>query len=314
MRRVILKDSNPALQFVYTLLIFVAAWLVFQVIALLSGALIYKIGFSEIQTVLSDYDNPLFVSFQKYIQAVISTGIFIVGPLVVAFTLSNNIFKFLKVDYFPGGTVTFLVSLVMILSLPMNNYFTYLNNLLDLEGISPSLQNYFEEMEIRAENIYKRFLNVQGIGLLLINILIVAVIPSIGEELLFRGILQKIFIRWTKSTFAGVLITSLTFAFLHLQFLSVLPRFVLGMVLGYMFVWTKSLWMPIIAHFVNNALAVIYYYAIYNGMIGDGIEHIGQPDYAPVYAMLSIVIVILLLFVIRRIMRDRTIRTEHVMP
>jgi membrane protease YdiL (CAAX protease family) len=312
MRRVILRDSSPGLQFVFSLLIVVAAWLVFQLVALLTGALLYNIGFSEIQNVLTNYDNPVYISYQKYVQSVISTGMFIIAPLTIAFTFSNNIFNYLKLNYFPGITLTFLAGLLMILSLPMNNYFTYLNNLLNLEGIFPTLQSYFEDMEVRAENVFEGFLNVDSIWLLLVNILVVAVIPAIGEELLFRGVLQKIFIRWTKNTFIGVVITSIAFAMLHLQFLSVLPRFILSMVLGYMFVWTKSLWIPIIAHFVNNALAVIYYYAIYNGKIGDGIEHIGQPDNAPVYALLSMVIVIILMFVIRRMMRDRINQTENV--
>lgn len=300
-----MQDSRPGIQFVFVLLVFIAAWLIFQLFALLTGALIFNIRFSEITNVLTDYDNPVYVSYMKYIQTVLSTGMFIIAPLAIAFTLSDNIFKYLKLDHFPRFSIISLVSLVMVLSLPMNNYFTYLNNLLNLESISPTIQDYFENLEIEAENMFERFLDVRGMGSLLINIVIVAVIPALGEELMFRGVLQKIFIRWTKNTFIGVLITSLAFAVMHMQFLSVLPRFVLGMVLGYMFVWTRSLWMPILAHFVNNALAVIYYYAMYNDMIGKGIDELGKPGNTTVYAFLSMVIVVILMFVIRRINRDR---------
>ena len=314
MKRGYFKDSSPGLQFVFSLLLVLAAWLVFQLVALLTGALFFNIGLRDIQMVMSDLSNPVFISYQKYLQAVISMGMFILAPLAIAYSLSENSRRFLKLDYYPKHTVAFLVSLLMILSLPMNNYFTYLNNLLNLNDISPGIQQYIEEMEVKAGDLFERFLNVNGIWPLLLNIFVIAVIPAIGEELLFRGVLQKIFINWTKNVFLGVLITSIAFALLHFQFLSVLPRFVLGMVLGYMFVWTRSLWMPILAHFVNNALAVVYYYLMYNGYIGEGIEHVGKPDARPVYALLSTAIVLIILFVVRRMMRDKLSRSQHVKP
>jgi len=298
----------------FSLMIILASWLVFQLLSILSGALIFDVGLKDIQTVMNDYENPVSIAYQKYIQSIISTGMFIIGPLIIAMALSSDIRKYLKINFYPGHTVTFLVCLLMVLSLPMNNFFTYLNNLIDLNEVFPSAQEYMEDMEVRAEGLFERFLSVSGIWPLLVNIFVVAVVPAVGEEVLFRGVLQNIFIRWTKNTFLGVLITSLAFALLHFQFLSVLPRFVLGMVLGYIFVWTRSLWMPIIAHFVNNAFAVVYYYFMYNGSLGDRLENMGKPYNDPAYAFLSAVIILILLFVIRIIMKDKKsqIRSEKI--
>ncbi|MFW5645091.1 MAG: CPBP family intramembrane glutamic endopeptidase [Bacteroidota bacterium] len=305
MRPSYLNDSRPAMHFLFSLLIVLASWLVFQLLALLTGAFFFDVGIQEIQAALNDYQDPVNIAYQKYLQSVISLGMFVVAPLIIAFSLSDNILKYFRLDYYPGHSVAFLIALVMTLSLPMNNYFTYLNGQLSLpEGFS-GIQDYMEDKEQQAQQVFERFLNVRGIWPLLINILVIGIIPSIGEELLFRGVLQKIFIKWTKNAFLGVFITSLAFAILHFQFLSVLPRFVLGLILGYMFVWTRSLWMPIIAHFVNNTLAVVYYHLMYNNKIGEGIENVGKPENDPVYAILSIVIVSVLLFVIRRIMIEK---------
>jgi hypothetical protein len=300
-----LQYSKPGVQILFSLMIVLTAWLIFQLIAILSGALIFGVGFSDIQGVLNDMDDPSSIAYQKYLQTVISLGMFILAPITIALALSDNFRSYIKIDFYPGHTVTFLVILLMILALPMNNFFTYLNNLLDLSETMPRMQEYLVDMEMKAEQLFESFLNVSGLGPLLINLLVVAVVPAIGEELLFRGVLQDLFIRWTRNTFIGVLITSLAFALLHFQFLSVLPRFVLGMILGYIFVWTRSLWMPILAHFINNALAVIYYHYLYNGSIERGIENVGKPDHDPVYAALSLVIIGILLFVIRRMMRDK---------
>lgn len=301
-----LKDSSPGVQFLFSLLIVIASWLIFQLLALLTGALIFDVGLNDIQSALNDYNDPVNIAYQKYLQSVISIGMFVAAPLAIAFSLSDNSIKFFRLDYYPGHTVAFLVALLMILSLPMNNYFTYLNGLLELPGPFSGVQEYMVDKETRTQQVFERFLNVSGIGALLVNILVIAIIPAIGEELLFRGVLQKIFIRWTNNIFLGVLITSLVFAVLHFQFLSVLPRFILGMILGYIFVWTRSLWMPVIAHFVNNALAVVYFHLMYNNKIGEGIENVGKPENEPVYAMLSIGIVLVLLFVIRRLMLEKT--------
>lgn len=311
MRPSYLKDSKPSLQFLFSLLIVLASWLVFQLLALLSGAILFGVSLSEIQPALNDSVDPVNIAYQKYLQSVISLGMFVVAPLTIAYSLSSNSIKgYLKLDYYPGHSVALLVAIIMILSLPMNNYFTYLNGQLDLPQGFSGIQDYMEDQENRAYKVFERFLNVTGVGPLLINLLVIGVIPAIGEELLFRGVLQKIFIRWTRNAFFGVLITSIAFAVLHFQFLSVLPRFVLGMILGYIFVWTRSLWMPIIAHFVNNALAVIYYHLMYNNKIGEGIEHVGKPENDQIYAILSIVIVIILLFVIRRIMLEKSSRYQ----
>lgn len=90
------------------------------------------------------------------------------------------------------------------------------------------------------------------------NILIIAIMAGIGEELLFRGVLQKILINWTRNTHVGILCAAIIFSAIHFQFFGFFPRMILGMVLGYLYVWSKSIWVPIIAHALNNALTVTF--------------------------------------------------------
>jgi membrane protease YdiL (CAAX protease family) len=258
--------------------------------------------------------DPLSVNYQKYLQFVISLGMFIIAPLIAVYFLSDRMWTFLRADFWPGFTVSMLIALLMVLALPMNNYFTYLNNLLDVGIVSESLQNYFVEKEAQAEKVFEAFLRVSGTLPLIINIVLIALIPAVGEELLFRGVLQNILVRWTKNTFTGVIITSAVFALLHFQFLSVLPRFILGMVLGYIFVWTRSIWMPILAHLVNNAFAVIYYYMMFNGYVGGEMEHVGKPGYAPIYGFLSTLITGVLLYVVWKMMKTRVSQYRHERP
>ena len=95
---------------------------------------------------------------------------------------------------------------------------------------------------------------------LLINLVIIGLIAAIAEEIFFRGILQQIFKEWSKSIHSSVLITAFLFSAIHMQFSGFLPRFILGILLGYMYYWTKTIWIPIIIHFINNGIIVILSY------------------------------------------------------
>lgn len=302
--------SSPGMQFLLSLLIILSTWLIFQLIAILSGALFFDVGFQQITDVLNNSADITAINYQKYVQSVISVGMFIVSSLLISFLISENMWDFLKANFFPGLLISLLVILVMVFTLPLSNFLTYLNNQLDMSSLFPSLQEYMENMESEAEKIFERFLDQRGVVSLLVNILVIAVIPGIGEELLFRGVLQRVFIKWTKNVFTAVIITSLVFALLHFQFLSVLPRFILGIILGYIYVWTGSLWMPVLAHFANNAMAVIYYHYMYNGSLGEGIENVGKPEYHPIYALLGTILIVVLMAVIWRLMQEKINRPQ----
>ena len=98
-----------------------------------------------------------------------------------------------------------------------------------------------------------------------------AILPAIGEELLFRGVFQRLLTEWTRNIHWGIILAALLFSFFHFEFYGFLPRFLLGVFFGYLFVWTSSIWVPILAHFTNNFIIVVYsfYQATGNRSITD---------------------------------------------
>jgi membrane protease YdiL (CAAX protease family) len=278
----------------------IAFWIIFQMLSLLSGMLIFSYDFSEILVAFENLDEAQNLALLKYIQAGTSIGMFILASLVSAYFISDNPVSFLKLDRIPGWFIIVIVCILIVITLPMNNYLTYLNGKLQVpEGIY-WLQEYFERKEGEMENIMVKFLKVSGPVPLLINIFVIALIPAIGEELLFRGIVQPLASKGFRSIHAGVILTAFLFGILHFQFLSFLPRFVLGILLGYIYLYTASLWMPILAHFVNNGLAVVFYYMYYSGQTGDQLEDMGTPGHAPFYTFISIILVVMLLYFLRK--------------
>jgi membrane protease YdiL (CAAX protease family) len=130
--------------------------------------------------------------------------------------------------------------------------------------------------EEEAQQLTDAFLVTDRVGGFLFNLLMIAVVAAIGEELIFRGILVRLFKEWTNNVHVAVFLPALIFSALHLQFYGFLPRLVLGIFLGYLFVWTGSLRVPIIIHFLNNAFAVVLAFLDSRGILQIDVEQVGS--------------------------------------
>lgn len=120
----------------------------------------------------------------------------------------------------------------------------------------------------------------------------IAVIPAIGEELLFRGLMQRHLAESFRNVHIAIVVTAVIFSLVHMQIYSFLPRFFLGIVLGYMLVIGRSIWYPIIAHFINNAVGVIFYYLANQQKADETLEEIGTSESMPMLALISLVAVV----------------------
>ena len=103
----------------------------------------------------------------------------------------------------------------------------------------------------------QQFLKARSSGEVFLNVIIIALLPAICEEVCFRGALQRIMIHITKNAWTGIIVTALLFSALHLQFQGFFPRMFLGIILGAIYWYSGSLWPSILAHFVNNAIQVV---------------------------------------------------------
>ena len=296
MNRAILSDASPSVKLIFAALVVVGTWFVFQIIAVTTGMVIFSVSMENALDIMQTRQNPDGVAFLKYVQGITATGLFIVSSLIIAYFLDTSVTGYLYLDRIPNRFYFVLVALLTISILPFTNLLTEINGLLQLPEFLNPVQKFFTEKEAQMEEIMRSFLDVRGIGAFLVNVLIIAVIPAIGEELLFRGVFQRLFISLTKNAHVGIFITAFLFSALHLQFLSFLPRMVLGVLFGYLVLWSKSLWPAILAHFLNNSLALAYYHLLYSGKIEVDLEHLGTPGHSLYIGLLSMVISAVLFF------------------
>ena len=188
---------------------------------------------------------------------------------------------------------------VMFVSLPMTNLLTDWNEKMSL-GALKALEDLLQQMEEAAGDLTERMLQVDSIGGLLVNLVVIALIPAIGEELTFRGVLQQALVKGCKNAHVGIFLSAAIFSFIHFQFYGFLPRMFLGLLLGYLFYYSGSLWTSILMHFVNNGSAVVVAYFEHRNQIGTSVEDFGSTD-SPWLLAASLVGTVLLIILCSKI-------------
>ncbi len=105
--------------------------------------------------------------------------------------------------------------------------------------------------------IMKKLMENTSIGSLLFTLLVLAVTPAFAEEMFFRGIVMRFFHKRTKNLAFAILMSAGLFALFHFQVYNLLSIFIMGMILGYVYYYTGSIWVSVIVHFVNNGLQIV---------------------------------------------------------
>ena len=240
----------------------------------------------------------------KVMQLIQSFGLFVIPPFVMASLWSNNAFEFLRLKSTLRWTTVLYVVAFMLVAIPFINMLSWLNQQIILPEALSEIEKMMQSSEVQIAEITEKMLNVSTLGALLFNVFLVAVVPALGEELFFRGTIQRLLSDWKGALFA-IWITAFVFSAIHMQFYGFLPRMLLGAFLGYLLLWSGSLWLPIIAHFVNNSVAVVFYYLKFNEVKVIDVETIGTDDTLWL-GIVSGIVCVFLGFLIRKNTRKAT--------
>lgn len=223
----------------------------------------------------------------KTMQIMQTIGMFVFPGFMLAYMFSMEPWKYIGFRKFNLKSFIFVI-FTMVIALPGINFLGSLNDQIPLA-------QWMINMELKAEELTKAFLTTDSIAILFLNLFMIAVLPAIGEELIFRGIIQKHFASITKSQIWGIIISALIFSAFHMQFKGFIPRFALGVMFGFMYSWSGSIWLPIIAHFVNNSIATIGYMMLGTGALDSKVEDVGGLTYLWPIGLISLVTVAVLL-------------------
>ena len=241
------------LQLIILLFILLISGLIFQLLGVTIINSVFNFDFTNLTAnnssqLIMESENGYWIFF--VLIALNSLGMFIVSSVFFAKLMSENPSRYLSLNSKPPLNFITLLPFFSMSGLILVSFMGELNMKLNLPEV-------FNVMEDDANELINYIISFKSSGKIFATILLMALLPAVGEELFFRGIVQKILIKWTKKNWVGILITAFIFSAIHMQFLTFLPRFFMGIMLGYLFVWSRNLLIPIIAHLLHNLISIL---------------------------------------------------------
>ncbi len=225
---------------------------------------------------LSDFSSNVFLTL--FAQAYQSLFVFFLTSLFCAYIFDKKPVQYLHLYSHAQWHSYLYVIFSMFLLIPTINVLAQWNANLHLPNCLQFVETWMAKQEDLASGVTKFLLSGNGISSLIISLFVMSILPAVGEELLFRGVLQNIMISWTKNVHVAIWVVAFIFGVIHIQFFGLVPRVLLGAFFGYLLLWGKTVWLPILAHFLNNAVSVIFYMLKNNHKISFDIDTLGTGE------------------------------------
>jgi len=249
-------------------------FLIGQVLAFITAIVISGVGISELQNILT---NPTAYPEQRLmflsLQGMSSIGGFIIAPLIFYYAIIKG--KLIK-DFIglPSNIITILlITIVMVFSfMVVDTVFIEWNAGIKLPEYLAGFEQWAKGLEETMKVLTEYLTDFESTGYFILAIIVIAVIPGVGEELLFRGFLQNILKRIFKKDHVAVWVAAILFSAIHFQFYGFIPRMLLGALFGYLYLWSGNLLVPIVAHFFNNSISLLALYVYQKGLIDIDVE------------------------------------------
>lgn len=216
-----------------------------------------------------------------FIQGVSSLGGFVLTAMMFAVLESGEFKHHLRINTFPSAKMISLAVLSIIVAQFFIDFLVQVNQKIAL----PASLHFLYDFQKRAEEITNAMMNFKDVGHLIIVSIVMALIPAIGEEFFFRGLLLGDLLKGKIHPAIAISVTGLIFAVSHMEYDNTLAIWALGSFLGYLYYVSGSLWLPIAAHFTNNFLAVLMKYLFNLGMISEEMSNAKTPLYATIISL-----------------------------
>lgn len=260
---------TPLVSILLTLLIFFVGFqFLGPALGTVIGLLIYPGSESELWKALQ---NPFQNPDTKIILLLMQGCGALVGLILLPYYLLRRQQRWLS-DFFhaPHLRPVIIVPVLVIVFMGVNAIFIHWNKGIELpfgaEDWARTMEEKLGEMTVFITQ-YDSHLQM------VLAFVVVVVLPAIGEEIVFRGMIQNDFYRATRNAHLSIWITAILFSAIHLQFYGFFPRMFLGALFGYLYFWSGNLWMPVLAHFVNNGFTLISLYLYDKGAIAIDVEN-----------------------------------------
>lgn len=244
-------------------------------------------GVEDPQAFLSSVDlQAKNVRAALFMQAMVSSlGAFLIPSILFSVLLSGWVLPTLKLDFVPTFKY-FAVTIVAVLAGGL--FIQYVVEINSKIPLPPALQSLRDAQET-AEKMLNVFFSGTTVAHFLLLAVVVAVLPAVSEELMFRGIIQNQLSKTRLGNYGAIVVSGFLFSLMHAEFNNFLAIWIMGIVLGWIFYTTQSLWVSITAHFVNNFATVLLKYLFVRGTLSSDIAEASPPAYVSVIGLVILI-------------------------
>lgn len=250
------------------------SFLVAMLFALTNGAT--QAMLSEDPSIIYDYMNLGQIMTAQMLYTLVFT--FLV-PFVYLRAVAQKPLSVLSTEKGVNPTLVIITIIGTFCFIFLNAYFIEWNANVKFPEFMSGFEEWARETEDQLAESTERFTSFNNFGQFLFGFLVIAILPGIGEEFLFRGLLQNSLHKWSKNAHVAIWVSAFIFAAIHLQFYGLVPRMMLGAVFGYLYLWSGNIWYPIISHIANNGIAVI---AVYYAQLNESAPNLDDTNSFPV--------------------------------
>lgn len=243
-------ELNYPSQFALLLALLGLSLVVSSAIVLGIGAEWLHVPMKSVTTVMNEPKN---VNVSRFLNTLASFLAFGLPTLILGFIVNIKAFEFLGFNTKMSAKQVVIVLMIAFVGLILSGALGEINQAIPLPA---KWWAAAKEAEAKYKESMMSMVTMKTTTDYLLSLIVMAIAPAIFEEMLFRGALQKIFVGWIKNSFWAILLASILFSAIHFSFFGFLPRVALGMILGYVFYFSKNLWLNIFIHFLYNGIIV----------------------------------------------------------
>lgn len=213
----------------------------------------------------------------------------------------GNPLKRIGVLSVPSGRLILIALVIYAVAVPALNQIVFWNEEIHLPEFLSSYEEWCVNMEKQAEMQINALLETDILWQMLMNIFVIGVLTGIGEEFFFRGGLQKLLIHCRVNHHVAIWTAAFVFSAIHFQFYGFVPRLILGAWFGYLYLWSGNIWIPALAHAVNNSIVIISDWCIRQGIVYENFDMLGvSQDSFPFVALISAILTGLAIYACHR--------------
>jgi len=271
----IFQGMSSWVQLLFLGILFIAGLILTNFITI-AFSMYYTGNMDMMQAIVEAMKSANLVRVLQFIQQILA---FILPAFICVYLFQNKTLDYLKINKLPDNKFLALSIALIIVIQPIISFTSYYNQMIELPESLSWLENWMRSTQESNDALMELLLTGDSITTLLVNLFIIAFMAGLSEELFFRGALQQVFNKITTNYHIAVWITAFIFSAIHMQYLGFVPRLLLGAILGYLFVWSGNLWIPIVVHFFNNAMSVLLYRFYYGTEEYQQFEEMGVGNY-----------------------------------